>query len=735
MQQAKKRVAMSGGTIALFIAIALIVVITTTLKMQIHLHAAIPGSASSLITLNEGPAKLQIEAQKHDAKGEEDFATQDYQHSLLTPGFKNLPPRYRSSYRELVDRRKFAKEKNYLKELICHDLVFYWRPARMPIRIYIPGETARDGFSAIDKQYIIGALNTWVSVIPDKLSYVLVSEEKDGDMRFSQKHKTTELGPSRTALGHSVPIPEGRAKWGVGTISRVNIDIAEASPPVLTADGPGSQERQRVFLHEIGHALGLRGHSCNANDIMFFVSLGDEMPVRLSDRDRATLKAIYETPNLQQVAEHEIIQQSNDGNQQAIIRLTAMINELEPNTAQRKRKVFELTKKAADLGSVDAQVSLGYLYKLGEGVPRDFGKAVLYWERAAEQDSDAALLALARMYESGSGIQKNLVQAEYYYRRAIAYESTSAELEYADFLCYQKGDDRSVRLAMNHYRAAAQVLNSEAMARLSFLYAHGPAGSRNAGSANYWNNQALNVVASIKPMDAESLFMRGRIWKSLYRPGAAVADMVAAEKLNPKLKGLYGRRSSAYFALGDTQKALADLDKDIAENPDDGDMYLFRLICHLASDPLACSQDLAQIRKRCINPGSVFQYGLMYAALAAKMLHNDDQAIELASEAKKQSVRGYWPWPMLDYLSGKIDAQQLEQLSPGDDKGAEARAVIGMVKLATGDKTGGLESLRWVAENGDPRFSEHSLAVAVLNQWKDTEITKLKATEELKMVH
>jgi len=50
----------------------------------------------------------------------------------------------------------------------------------------------------------------------------------------------------------------------------------------------------RTMLHEMGHALGLRGHSPDPADVMFpSISAGD--PDRgLSERDRATLRALYE---------------------------------------------------------------------------------------------------------------------------------------------------------------------------------------------------------------------------------------------------------------------------------------------------------------------------------------------------------------------------------------------------------------------------------------------------------
>lgn len=51
------------------------------------------------------------------------------------------------------------------------------------------------------------------------------------------------------------------------------------------------EDMYKVILHELGHAVGISGHSDNENDIMFpTLSKADE---KLSSRDRVTIKLIY----------------------------------------------------------------------------------------------------------------------------------------------------------------------------------------------------------------------------------------------------------------------------------------------------------------------------------------------------------------------------------------------------------------------------------------------------------
>ena len=51
------------------------------------------------------------------------------------------------------------------------------------------------------------------------------------------------------------------------------------------------QQIYPVLLHEIGHALGLEGHSSNKSDILYHTT--DYYKQSLSDRDVETIKTIY----------------------------------------------------------------------------------------------------------------------------------------------------------------------------------------------------------------------------------------------------------------------------------------------------------------------------------------------------------------------------------------------------------------------------------------------------------
>ena len=60
-------------------------------------------------------------------------------------------------------------------------------------------------------------------------------------------------------------------------------------------------------------------------------------------------------------------------------------------------KAAELLQKAADQGYAPAQLNLGELYEKGEGVPKDLGKAAELYKKAADQGNQRAIINLKRL--------------------------------------------------------------------------------------------------------------------------------------------------------------------------------------------------------------------------------------------------------------------------------------------------------------------------------------------------
>ena len=60
---------------------------------------------------------------------------------------------------------------------------------------------------------------------------------------------------------------------------------------------------------------------------------------------------------------------------------------------------------------------IGVLYNEGDGVEKDYARALQWYEKAAKQGFAPALTSIGHMYENGQGMEINLTKAKEYYEK------------------------------------------------------------------------------------------------------------------------------------------------------------------------------------------------------------------------------------------------------------------------------------------------------------------------------
>ena len=73
---------------------------------------------------------------------------------------------------------------------------------------------------------------------------------------------------------------------------------------------------------------------------------------------------------------------------------------------------------AAAQGEAYAQLTLGYMFELGEGVAQDYTEAVRLYSLAAAQGDADAQFSLGYMFENGKGVAQDTAEAIRWYRLA-----------------------------------------------------------------------------------------------------------------------------------------------------------------------------------------------------------------------------------------------------------------------------------------------------------------------------
>lgn len=149
------------------------------------------------------------------------------------------------------------------------------------IHVYVaPGRPSFPGM-------VSDCLNQWCTASGHKFSYALTNDPRQADYTINWTKRTHELstGDECGLTTTDTYIDRGSAKEY----------IDHAHTRVLTRyEGKrlSDEEIQRTILHEIGHGLGLEGHSSNPGDIMYY-AVSRKQSSHLTPRDASTMARLY----------------------------------------------------------------------------------------------------------------------------------------------------------------------------------------------------------------------------------------------------------------------------------------------------------------------------------------------------------------------------------------------------------------------------------------------------------
>lgn len=185
------------------------------------------------------------------------------------------------------------------------------------------------------------------------------------------------------------------------------------------------------------------------------------------------------------------------------INATAQIfqNGIEQYKKKKFKKAFEIWEPLATKGDAEAQFFLGMMFHHGLGVVQDTKKAIQWYLLASQQGNKEALfisylipakqgsaqaqINLGNMYAIGQGVNQNLKQAIKWFTLAAKQGITSAQFKLGYIFFYGQGVADYKRAAF-WYLLAAQQGNIDAQFNLGNLYQIGLGVEQNFKEAIKW---------------------------------------------------------------------------------------------------------------------------------------------------------------------------------------------------------------------------------------------------------
>jgi predicted Zn-dependent protease len=183
-----------------------------------------------------------------------------------------------------------------------------WDESRFPlaVHVYPPhiAEELRSEFRSQDPaEYVDAAwraLASWQEAVPGVLSFRRAASAADADLRVELVGETGPAPEEGVQVLGTTPLARAcRVKGGGLVQGRLDVTFKVPVIRVYVADQHGlllPDQVERNVLHEMGHALGMKGHSPIPADLMYEVAR-DRRVSRLSSADANSMRALYAIPN------------------------------------------------------------------------------------------------------------------------------------------------------------------------------------------------------------------------------------------------------------------------------------------------------------------------------------------------------------------------------------------------------------------------------------------------------
>jgi predicted Zn-dependent protease len=178
-----------------------------------------------------------------------------------------------------------SAQDNYLNEAIagggCR-----WAAEQVPVKVYIASADGVNGFKPEYAKFLKDAFAEWATATDTRIKFSFVENMNEALVKCRWTANPKDLANpgegGQAFVAHSAQGAAVAAELLICT-----------KPDSLSGAQPSEKFMKHICLHEVGHVLGMPGHSSSPNDVMFSLVNPESVTGILSERDKKTAKALY----------------------------------------------------------------------------------------------------------------------------------------------------------------------------------------------------------------------------------------------------------------------------------------------------------------------------------------------------------------------------------------------------------------------------------------------------------
>ena len=199
-------------------------------------------------------------------------------------------------------------------------------------------------------------------------------------------------------------------------------------------------------------------------------------------------------------------------------------------------KALKYYKYAAEKNDSHAQVRLGYMYDMGEGVTQNYAEAMKWYLKAANQGNASAQFNIGIMYENGHGVKQDYSEANKWYLKAAEQGNTSAQYNFGLNLYLGNGTTQNYTEALNWWLKAAKSGDADCQNNVGIMYKNGLGVKQDYSEALKWYIKASEQGHTSAIYNLGLMYAEGTGMKSQNIAEALNCFYKAAQKGHEKAK-------------------------------------------------------------------------------------------------------------------------------------------------------------------------------------------------------